>query len=287
STFDALKDTELELVDPRSGGRLIFNVISGKICDERGEISAIVSILHDLTEIRELEHRRVEQQLFESEKMAAIGRMAAQIAHEVNNPLEVIKNSLYLLETASPVTQREPQTLRFLEIARKETERVSEIIKQMLGFPRNSNKSEVVIVNVNQVLEDMLVLIEKTLRQSRIDLIVSLADNVPLIIASPDQLKQVFLNLILNSQQAMEGGGTLTIITTLVDDMREDSLIKPAVVVEFTDTGVGIDERDLLNIFEPFYSGGKGKKGTGLGLWVSQAIVRNFVGRLKSKKKGG
>ena len=91
----------------------------------------MVSILHDLTEIRELERRRVEQQLFESEKLAAVGRLAASIAHEVNNPLEAIKNALYLMQTNGGEGDKNS---RFLEIARKETERVSHIIRQMLGF---------------------------------------------------------------------------------------------------------------------------------------------------------
>lgn len=276
---ETLHKTELELIDPQTGARLTHDVISVKISDERA--STIVSILHDLTKLRELERRRVEQQLFKSEKMAAIGLMAAQIAHEVNNPLEVIKNSLYLLETTSSVTRQEPQTLRFLEIARKETERVSGIIKQMLGFSRPSNETEPVLVKVNEVIEEVLVLIEKPLKQSRIKTEVRLAPSLPAVFASADQLKQVFLNLIINSQHAMEGGGTLTITTSVQNDMSEEGLINPSVIVEFTDTGIGIDERDLLNIFEPFYSLNKGKKGTGLGLWVSLGIVRSYGGRIK------
>jgi PAS domain S-box-containing protein len=287
SDFEAFNKTELELIDPQTNSRLIFSVIAGKICDEKGQVSAIVSILHDLSKLRELERRRVEQQLFESEKMAAIGRMSAQIAHEVNNPLEVIKNSLYLLETTSSLTRQEPQTVRFLEIARKETERVSGIIKQMLGFPRNSSKTEVSLININQILDEMMVLVEKPLKQSRIKIEMNLSSNLPAILASSDQLKQVFLNLILNSQHAMEGGGTLTITTSLQNEMSEESLLTPSVIVEFSDTGIGIDERDMLNIFEPFFSLNKGKKGTGLGLWVSQAIVRNYGGRIKVKSSVG
>ncbi|MEW6729706.1 MAG: ATP-binding protein [Acidobacteriota bacterium] len=285
--FETRNKTELELIDPQTGAWIAYDVISGKICDEQGKVSAIVSILHDLAKLRELERRRVEQQLFESEKMAAIGRMSAQIAHEVNNPLEVIKNSLYLLETTSTVTRQEPQTLRFLEIARKETERVSGIIKQMLGFPRPSGRTELALVNINQLLDETMVLVGKTLQQGHIKTEMNLAANIPVVVASADQLKQVFLNLILNSQQAMENGGTLTITTSLQDEMSEESLLAPSVVVEFTDTGIGIEERDLHNIFEPFYSLNKGKKGTGLGLWVSLGIVRNHGGRIKVNSKVG
>src|SRR5205085_3246037 len=117
---------------------------------------------HDLTEIPELEGRRVEQQLFESEKLAAVGRLAASIAHEVNNPLEAIKNALYLMQAGSEVGSNS----RFLEIARKETERVSHIIRQMLGFARRPG--EVDWVDVNQLLEETVVLLDKKMKQLRI-----------------------------------------------------------------------------------------------------------------------
>ena len=128
-------------------------------------MTAVVSILHDLSEIRELERRRVEQQLFESEKLAAVGRLAASIAHEVNNPLEAIKNSLFLLQSTADAESN----ARFLEIARKETERVSHIIRQMLGFARRSGGVE--WINANQVIEETLVLVDKKMRQSGIKII--------------------------------------------------------------------------------------------------------------------
>jgi two-component system NtrC family sensor kinase len=227
----------------------------------------VVSILHDLTEIRELERRRVEQQLFESEKLAAIGRLAASIAHEVNNPLEAIKNALYLMQTGA----EGEKNARFLEIARKETERVSHIIRQMLGFARRSG--EVDWVDVNQLLEETLVLLEKKLRQSRIRVVRTLDPALPNVRARADQLRQVFLNLLLNAQQAIKSDGEIHISTGPMEQA-----LQPSILIEISDSGVGIAEDDIPRIFEPFFT--TGKKGTGLGLWVTHDIVRQHGGRI-------
>ncbi|HKG15517.1 MAG TPA: PAS domain S-box protein, partial [Pyrinomonadaceae bacterium] len=119
------RQAEIELIDPETGVGLPMEITSAEVLDAAGQVTAVVSVMHDLSEIRELERRRVEQQLFESEKLAAVGRLAASIAHEVNNPLEAIKNSLYLLSTGKSIEQNS----RFLDVARKETERVSHIIR--------------------------------------------------------------------------------------------------------------------------------------------------------------
>ncbi|HEV7842168.1 MAG TPA: PAS domain S-box protein, partial [Pyrinomonadaceae bacterium] len=198
SDFERGRQAEIELIDPATGETLPMEITAVEVADEKGEVTAVVSILHDLSEIRELERRRVEQQLFESEKLAAIGRLAASIAHEVNNPLEAIKNSLYLMQTSKD----EAVNSRFLEVARKETERVSHIIRQMLGFARRSGEAE--WINVNQILEETLVLVEKKLKQSGVLIVRKLDENLPRVRARADQLRQVFLNLILNAQQAID-----------------------------------------------------------------------------------
>jgi len=268
------RQAEIELIDPELGRTLPMEITSREVLDMTGQVTAVVSVLHDLTEIRELERRRVEQQLFESEKLAAVGRLAASIAHEVNNPLEAIKNALYLLQSGS----EGDKNARFLQIARKETERVSHIIRQMLGFARSSG--EVDWVDVNQVLEETLVLLEKKLKQSHIDLEVKFDQFLPPIRARADQLRQVFLNLIINAQQAIQGEGRISIATS-----RYEQALQPSIYIQVTDTGVGIAEDDLTRIFEPFFS--TGKKGTGLGLWVTQDIVRQHGGRIEVNSEAG
>jgi len=268
SASETGRQAEIELIDPEDRRSLPMEITAREVLDATGQVTAVVSILHDLTEIRELERRRVEQQLFESEKLAAVGRLAASIAHEVNNPLEAIKNALYLMQTGAEGDKNS----RFLEIARKETERVSHIIRQMLGFARRPG--EVDWVDVNQLLEETLVLLEKKMRQLRIRIVKSFDDSLPRIKARADQLRQVFLNLIINAQQAIEGDGEIVISTS-----RYEQALQPSIVIQLTDTGVGIAEDDLTRIFDPFFS--TGKKGTGLGLWVTQDIVRQHGGRIE------
>src|ERR1044071_2022415 len=274
SASETGRQAEIELIDPESGQSLPMEITAREVLDMTGQVTAVVSILHDLTEIRELERRRVEQQLFESEKLAAVGRLAASIAHEVNNPLEAIKNALYLME----VNGEGDKNSRFLEIARKETERVSHIIRQMLGFARGPG--EVDWVDVNQLLEETLVLMEKKMRQLRIRIRRSFDESLPRIRARADQLRQVFLNLIINAQQAIQGEGEIVISTS-----RYEQALQPSIVIQLSDSGVGIAEDDLNRIFDPFFS--TGKKGTGLGLWVTQDIVRQHGGRIEVSSEVG
>jgi PAS domain S-box-containing protein len=274
SASETGRQAEIELIDPEDGRSLPMEITAREVLDATGQVTAVVSILHDLTEIRELERRRVEQQLFESEKLAAVGRLAASIAHEVNNPLEAIKNALYLMQAGAEGDKNS----RFLEIARKETERVSHIIRQMLGFARRPG--EVDWVDVNQLLEETLVLLEKKMRQLRIKITKSFDGSLPRIKARADQLRQVFLNLIINAQQAIEGDGEIVISTS-----RYEQALQPSILVQLTDTGVGIAEDDLTRIFDPFFS--TGKKGTGLGLWVTQDIVRQHGGRIEVSSEIG
>lgn len=274
SASETGRQAEIELIDPESGQSLPMEITAREVLDMTGQVTAVVSILHDLTEIRELERRRVEQQLFESEKLAAVGRLAASIAHEVNNPLEAIKNALYLMQ----VNGEGDKNSRFLEIARKETERVSHIIRQMLGFARRPG--EVDWVDINQLLEETLVLMEKKMRQLRIRITKSFDEALPPVRARADQLRQVFLNLIINAQQAIKGDGEIVISTS-----RYEQALQPSILIQLSDSGVGIAEDDLARIFDPFFS--TGKKGTGLGLWVTQDIVRQHGGRIEVSSEIG
>jgi two-component system NtrC family sensor kinase len=129
-------------------------------------------------------------------------------------------------------------------------------------------------VDVNQLLEETFVLLEKKMRQQHINIAKHLDPELPRIRARADQLRQVFLNLIINAQQAIKGEGEIRISTS-----RYEQALQPSIIVQLSDTGVGIAEDDLARIFDPFFS--TGKKGTGLGLWVTQDIVRQHGGRIE------
>jgi signal transduction histidine kinase len=271
---------EIVLVDPDTREQLTMAVTSTEVRDELGAVAATVSVMQDVSRLRELERRRIEQILFDSEKLAATGRLAASIAHEINNPLEAIKNALYLL--ANKISQDDPN-YKFLQIATKETDRVSRILRQMLGFYRPPKMEP---TDINRLIEESESLIEKHLRQNRVKIENDLDPQLPLVIASADQLKQVLLNLMLNAQQAMPEGGTIYVSTRVSHGADPEFLMADSVHIQIRDTGKGIAEEHLPHIFEPFFST-KDEKGTGLGLWVSQGIVQAHGGSIKLRSREG
>jgi signal transduction histidine kinase len=271
---------EIVLTDPDTREVLTMQVTSTEVRDDMGAVAATVSVMQDVTRMRELERRRIEQILFDSEKLAATGRLAAEIAHEINNPLEAIKNSLYLL--SNKMAPNDPN-LKFLQIATKETDRVSRILKQMLGFYRPPRME---LTDVNRLIEEAEGLIEKHLRQHRVRIENNLDPRLPPVIAAADQIKQVLLNLMLNAQQAMPEGGTVYVSTRAAHGSDPEFLMTDSIHIQIRDTGKGIAQEHLPHIFEPFFST-KDEKGTGLGLWVSQGIVQAHGGSIKLRSREG
>jgi signal transduction histidine kinase len=276
-----VKHGELLLTDPDTDDPIPMAVTSAEVRDELGAVVATVSVLQDVSRLRELERRRVEQILFESEKLAATGRLAASIAHEINNPLEAIKNSLYLL--SHRIADDSPDRA-FLEIATKETQRVSRILRQMLGFYRPPKMEP---TDLNALIEEAESLVGKHLRQCGVRVENDLDPDMPPIVASADQLKQVILNLLLNAQQAMPDGGTIYVSTHASGESDPEVVRSESVLVRVRDTGRGIAPEHLPRIFEPFFSTKQDGKGTGLGLWVSYGIVQNHGGSIKVRSRSG
>src|SRR5712692_3445945 len=189
---------ELALVDPTTEERLDMEINAAEVRDSHGAVVAIVSAMQEVGRLRELERRRLQQVLFETEKLAATGRLAASIAHEINNPLEAVQNALYLLGSAVPP---EAKQRRYLDIAQRETQRMSRILRQMLGFYRP--KQDMASVDVNALVEEAETLVTKRLRSAKVNVVRELDPGLPLIRASGDQIKQVLLNLLLNATEAM------------------------------------------------------------------------------------
>jgi signal transduction histidine kinase len=273
---------ELDLEDPRTQEPVVMAIAASHVPDALGTQPGIVSVLHDMTRARELEDHRVRQQLFESEKLAATGRMAASIAHEINNPLEAIKNALYLLVQRSDPADPDYQ---FLELAQRETERVSRIIRQMLGVARPS--VAFAPTDINEVVREALQLLVPQLDQAHIVANVTLDDHLPRVMASADQLKQVFLNLLLNAKGAMPHGGGLLVQTRIAHESDDEFLAGRHVIVRIRDDGAGIEPEILPRVFEPFFSTKPERQGTGLGLWVCQDIIQNHQGQILVRSKVG
>ncbi len=211
------------------------------------------------------EIRRSQAQLIHSEKLAATGRLAVSLAHEINNPLQAIQNLVHLtLEyEISDAKRRE-----FLEMAREETSRLITLVQQTLEFYR-PEQAQAGPMDLNATVERVLALARKKLSHSNVQVELQLAKDLPPVTGMPDQMAQVFLNLIVNSAEAMGDGGQLCI---------ESRVSNGHVEMIFADTGPGIAPEDLAHIFEPFYT--TKHTGTGLGLAVSYSIVESHQGTL-------
>ncbi|TMG54020.1 MAG: PAS domain-containing protein [Chloroflexi bacterium] len=275
------KRGEIALTDPKTDERLEMEVSATEIRDSRGAVIAIVSVMQDVGRLRELERRRLEQVLFDSEKLAATGRLAASIAHEINNPLEAVQNALYLLERFVGTTVAGQE---YLEIATRETQRMSRILRQMLGFYRQTEA--LAETDLNGLVQEAESLVVKRLRERGVQIAEELEPGLPKVNASADQLKQVLLNLLLNAADSMPAGGTITVSTQTGAGAETEIVGREAVQLQVRDTGQGIPDDMLGQIFEPFFSTKPGK-GTGLGLWVSQGIVQNHGGTMRVRSRMG
>ena len=276
----ATKRGEVMLTDPETEEHLEMEVTAADVRGPHGSVVATVTAMQDVGRLRELERRRLEQVLFDTEKLAATGRLAASIAHEINNPLEAVQNSLYLLSRSVPEGAPERS---FLDIATRETQRMSRILRQMLGFYRPT--TAMAPTDVNALVVEAETLVSKRLRENGVRIEKELLPALPLIRASADQLKQVLLNLLLNATEAMPSGGRL-IIATQTGGGELDAHSPDVVRIDVRDTGTGISEEAIARIFEPFFST-KMEKGTGLGLWVSHGIVQAHGGTLKVRSRPG
>ncbi len=272
----AERDTApLKLFNPAQNQEIEYDARSGKIFGERGQVSFTVTVLRDLTAVRKVEQLKVERRMLEIEKFAATGRLAATIAHEVNNPMEAIKNAIYLLASAVP-----EDAVPVYNILKSETERVARIVRQMLGLYRNTE--QVKPVNVNIIIEDTLLLLNRQLQRVNVE-IKSDLQPLPDAVIAADQIRQVLSNLVINAKDAMPNGGTLTVRSRHIHG--SDGL-HGWVRITIADTGTGIPPAMTKTIFEPFVTT-KGEKGTGLGLWIVKGIIQNHAGKLSVRSKVG
>lgn len=216
--------------------------------------------------------RRLEQQVLHSEKLAALGRVAAGVAHEIGNPLTSISTFAQLLREMA--TDEFSQTS--LDIINNHIKRITEIVRQMSTFAR-PDSANIRPVQINDVMKSSLDLMRLDKRmKSTIKIVQSMDPGLPKIMADEGQMSQVFINIILNALDAMPDGGTLTVSSRRETDERNATVV----AVRFTDTGTGITKEDLEKIFDPFYTTKEPGKGTGLGLALSYNIVKKFNGEI-------
>jgi two-component system NtrC family sensor kinase len=221
---------------------------------------------------KELE--RSQAQLVQAEKMAAIGRLAASIAHEINNPLQAVHNSLHLSLHAGLGGDKRTQ---YLDMARAEVQRLIEIVQRMLDFYRPS-RGRVVPTKVNDIIRNVLTLAQKRLQHGGVRVHTCLSPDLPLVPVVSDQIAQVFLNIVINAIEAMPSGGDLWLETRLSGDGEW-------VLTYFRDVGPGISSEEIANLFEPFYT--TKSDGTGLGLAISYGIVERHGGSIDIASQSG
>lgn len=220
------------------------------------------------------ELERSQAQLVQAEKMAAIGRLAASVAHEINNPLQAIHNSLHLsLHERLDGDRR----LEYLGMAQTEVQRLIEIVQRMLDFYRPS-RGGVVPTDINSVVENVLALAHKRLQHSDIRVHTDLSPALPLVPMVSDQITQVGLNVVINAVDAMPLGGDLRLETVLSEDGEW-------VLIRFHDTGPGMLPEEIANLFEPFYT--TKSDGTGLGLAISYGIIERHGGEIEVSSQPG
>jgi len=240
------------------------------------------------------ERQRLAKQLMQAEKLAALGRLSASMAHEINNPLQAISSSVHLL-LSRPLPDEKRQ--RYLEMTREEVERLVSIVQRLLDFYRPTREG-MRPVDMNEILETALTLTANELNERKVTVERDCQPRLPRVLAVSNHIKQVCFNLIFNALEAMPEGGALRVRTYLEPEEREpdgagfvwaagraNPIGGPAVALEIGDTGPGIPAQDLPKIFEPFYT--TRMKGTGLGLAVSYGIVEQHHGELAVRSRPG
>lgn len=253
-----------------------FNLMVDDLQRAHDELTESGRILEEKVEERTQELREIQDHLIQSEKLASLGKLSAGIAHEINNPLGgILMYSHLLLEELGAES---PSSENLKKIIR-ETTRCKNIVRGLLEFAR-PREPEMSQVRVNEILQYTLAIMEKQALFQNIKINKSLSPSLPTALADAAQLQQVFMNIILNAAEAMNGRGTLFLRTELDEE-------KNTIEVEITDTGSGIAKENLARLFEPFFSTKPVGEGTGLGLAISYGIIKRHEGDIKIKSEVG
>ena len=246
-----------------------FNQMVRRLKSAREELEQWGKQLEQKVEQRTHELRQARDQILRSERLAALGRLAAGVAHEMNNPLAGI---LLFTQSLLKKTEGEPSLQEDLKIIEQEIIRCSRIVRSLLDFARES-KSEKIPTWLNNVIEHTLTLVENQADFHNIRISKDLDRKLPLIPLDANQIEQVLMNIILNAADAMPEGGTLTIKSML--NSRDD-----AAEIIIADSGCGIPKEMIDRIYDPFFTTKEQKKGTGLGLAVSYGIIKKHQGSI-------
>jgi PAS domain S-box-containing protein len=257
----------------KNGERIEVSLTISPIKDDNGTVIGAAKIIRNITETN-----KIERALRTTEKLAAAGRMAATVAHEINNPLEAVTNLVYL---AKRDLSKNDKITGYLELASRELDRVAHITRQTLGFYRDT--SSPVLLNVTETIDDLLLLYEKRFESRHIK-VTKQYDKDAEITALAGEIRQAFSNLVTNAIDAMPDGGTL--VLRVAKSHEWIGAQHPGVRVTILDTGSGIEAKHKKNIFQPFFTT-KSDVGTGLGLWITRGIIEKHRGAIRMKSRAG
>jgi PAS domain S-box-containing protein len=267
--------SQLSIVN-KYGEEIPIQLSATLIYDGEGKEVASVGIFTDLRARINMEKRLQEThlQLVSSEKMASLGKLAAGIAHEINNPLGgILIYSSLMMEDLPEEDSKRGDLARIVQ----EASRCKDIVKSLLEFARQT-EPKMEPTDINRAITDGLFFLENQALFHNVKIIKNLDPFLPFVSGNASQLKQVLINIIVNAAEAMHGSGTLTITSYPSPDRK-------SIILEFTDTGEGIPEENLTRIFDPFFTTKEVGKGTGLGLATSYGIVEDHGGRISVKSK--
>jgi two-component system NtrC family sensor kinase len=267
----------------RQGTKLPVQISATRL-EEHGRVEGLVCFIRDLRQIRRLEQQMAHQaRILHQDKMMSLGRLAASVAHEINNPLSGILNYLKLMLRILKRGQTEPTDQskfeRFLETATRETERCSQIVSNLLTFSRASPGTKAPVA-VNDLFQRCVVLSRHRLELSGIGLELRLAPEPMAVLGDMNQLQQCVLNLIFNAVDAMPQGGELMLSARPAADAG-------AIELKVTDNGSGITAEDQARIFEPFFTTKAEGAGVGLGLSTTYGIIERHGGNIQVSSQPG
>ena len=257
-----------------------FNDMTADLRRARAELHELIDELESKVDERSKELMAARAEVAQGEKLASIGVLAAGIAHELNNPLTGVLTFTSLMRKKVLEGSEDAEDL---DLVIRETKRCASIIRRLLDFAREKVPVKG-FFNLNQVLEDTVRFVERPASLKKIVITTDLDPQLPQIWGDADLIKQVVMNILVNAQQAIEGAGTITVVTrTYVakTSQQNDEPRTPMVELAIKDTGCGIPEANMQRIFDPFFTSKEVGKGTGLGLSVSYGIVKAHGGEIK------
>ena len=277
--FETGKISQMERIIYNHNKKKFCNVISSPIFDKDGNVVQVLELIQDITEKKQEEEKqhRLQQQLMHSDRLISIGRLAAGVAHEINTPLAILSGMLQgFLERNNSFTK---EIVKEFKMMHKVTKRIEKTVDSLLEMSHFEGNEQPKLVNINDLVKDTTSLILEQFTAKNKNIVLKLSSGLPKIKGFAEQLQQVFMNLLINADDATDDGNTIS-ITTIQKD-------KNTIHISFKDTGMGMSEDMLSKIFDPFFTTKEVGKGTGLGLSITYGIVKRHRGTIQVKSKLG